>query len=216
MWVKGHSQEQNWLKDSCITKVHPAWVSAHHVSSPKLGTCNSLHSPQAAQQVGECLFPVAQVIWASSGSWADLCLRTQVFRIAKSADKNSYLLSHPAVLKQYTFHFKEKKILKVYLWYVSTLSLSSDTPEKGIRSHYHQMVGIELRTSGRSVSVLSCWAISPAPQNFLNSLYILIEAPHPVPPSPILLFLSSPLLSSPLLSSPQKRASPSMGTNLPQ
>ena len=50
--------------------------------------------------------------------------------------------------------------------YVSTLSLSS---KKGIRSHYRWLwatmwlLGIELRTSGRAVSALNRWAISPAP-----------------------------------------------------
>jgi hypothetical protein len=52
--------------------------------------------------------------------------------------------------------------------YMSTLSLSSDTPEEGIRSHYRWLwatmwlLGIELRTSGRAVSALNHWAISPA------------------------------------------------------
>jgi hypothetical protein len=44
--------------------------------------------------------------------------------------------------------------------YMSTLYLSSDTPEEGIRSHYRWLwatmwlLGIELRTSGRAASVL--------------------------------------------------------------
>jgi hypothetical protein len=52
--------------------------------------------------------------------------------------------------------------------YVSTLSLSSDTPEEGIRSYYRWLwatvwlLEIELRTSGRAGSALSHWAISPA------------------------------------------------------
>lgn len=42
-------------------------------------------------------------------------------------------------------------------------------PEEGIRSHRllwatTWLLGIELRTSGRMVSALSCWAISPAPK----------------------------------------------------
>ena len=46
--------------------------------------------------------------------------------------------------------------------YVSTLLLPSDTPEKGIRSHYRWsratmwLLGIELRTSGRTTSALNC------------------------------------------------------------
>ena len=53
--------------------------------------------------------------------------------------------------------------------YMSTLWLSSDTPEEGIRSHYRWLwttmwlLGFELRISGRAVSALKCWAISPAP-----------------------------------------------------
>jgi len=52
--------------------------------------------------------------------------------------------------------------------YMSTLVLSSDTPEEGIRSHYRWLwttmwlLGFELRTSGRAVSALNRWAISPA------------------------------------------------------
>jgi hypothetical protein len=55
--------------------------------------------------------------------------------------------------------------LKIYLFIMSTLSLSSDTPEEGIRSHYRWLwatmwfLGIELRTSGRATGALS---ISPA------------------------------------------------------
>ena len=51
--------------------------------------------------------------------------------------------------------------------YVCTLSLSPDTPEEGIQSHYKWLwatmwlLGIELRTFGRGVNVLNCWAISP-------------------------------------------------------
>jgi hypothetical protein len=54
-----------------------------------------------------------------------------------------------------------------YFMYMSTLSLSSDTPEEGIRSHCRWLratmwlLGLELRTSGR--------AISPVPiNNFLS------------------------------------------------
>jgi hypothetical protein len=48
--------------------------------------------------------------------------------------------------------------------YLSTLSLSSDTPEEGIRPHYRWLwatmwlLGFELRTSGRAVSALNHWA----------------------------------------------------------
>jgi hypothetical protein len=55
--------------------------------------------------------------------------------------------------------------------YVSTLSLSSETPEEGIGSHYRWfwatmwLLGIELRNSGRAVSAFNRWAISPAPNS---------------------------------------------------
>jgi hypothetical protein len=48
-----------------------------------------------------------------------------------------------------------------YFMYMSILSLSSDTPEEGIRSHYRWLwatmglLGIELRSSGRALSHLS-------------------------------------------------------------
>jgi hypothetical protein len=59
---------------------------------------------------------------------------------------------------------------------VSTLSLSWDTPEEGIRSHYRWLwatmwlLGIEFRTSGRTVSTLNQWAISPGPT--YHNLYV--------------------------------------------
>jgi hypothetical protein len=59
--------------------------------------------------------------------------------------------------------------LKIYLMYMSTRSLSSCTPEEGVRSHYRWLwatmwlLGIELRTSGRAVGAFNRWAISPAP-----------------------------------------------------
>jgi hypothetical protein len=52
-----------------------------------------------------------------------------------------------------------------------TLLLSWDTPKEGIRSHYRWLwatmwlLGIELRTSGRAVSALNHWTISPAHNN---------------------------------------------------
>jgi hypothetical protein len=62
--------------------------------------------------------------------------------------------------------------LFIHLLYVSTLQLSSDTPEEGIRSHYGWLwatmwlPGFELRTFRRAVSALNHWAISPAPQSY--------------------------------------------------
>ena len=69
-------------------------------------------------------------------------------------------------LKAYNNSFFKKRI--IYLLFVSTLSLSSDTPEEGVRPHYRWLwatmwlLGFELRTSGRAVSALNHWAISPA------------------------------------------------------
>jgi hypothetical protein len=67
---------------------------------------------------------------------------------------------------------KKKKI--ICFIYMSTQSLSSATPEEGIRSHYRWLwaamwlVRTELRTSRRADSVLSRCAISPAP-SILNN-----------------------------------------------
>jgi uncharacterized membrane protein YecN with MAPEG domain len=61
-----------------------------------------------------------------------------------------------------------QRTYKDYFIYMSTLSLSSETPEEGILSHYRWLwatmwlLGTELRTSGIAVSVLNHWAISPA------------------------------------------------------
>jgi hypothetical protein len=58
---------------------------------------------------------------------------------------------------------------KIYLLYISTLYLSSDTPEEGVRSHYGWLwatmwlLGFEFRTFGRAVSALTHWVISPVP-----------------------------------------------------
>ena len=56
----------------------------------------------------------------------------------------------------------------IYLLYVSTLYLSSDTPEEGIRSCYTWLwatmwlLGFELQTFGEQSGALTHWAISPA------------------------------------------------------
>jgi hypothetical protein len=58
--------------------------------------------------------------------------------------------------------------------------LSSDTPEEGIIScngwlwATKWLLGIELRTFGRAVSALNCWAISPAPNLFILTWTILL------------------------------------------
>jgi hypothetical protein len=59
--------------------------------------------------------------------------------------------------------------------------LSSDTPEKGARPHYRWLwanmwlLGIELKTSGRTAGALYCWAISPAELYTLLTQYIQSE-----------------------------------------
>ena len=71
---------------------------------------------------------------------------------------------------------------KNYFMYVSTLSLSSDTVEEGIGSHYRWLwatmwlLGVELRTSGRAVSALNHWAISPALVQ--GTLILCINGPY--------------------------------------
>jgi hypothetical protein len=66
----------------------------------------------------------------------------------------------------FVYFFKD---LFIYFMYMSTLSLSSGTPEEGIGSHYRWLwatmwlLGIELRTSGKAGRALDyCWATSPA------------------------------------------------------
>jgi hypothetical protein len=61
----------------------------------------------------------------------------------------------------------------------------TDTPEEDIESHYRWfwvtmwLLGIELRTSGRAVSALSYWAISPAHNSpFKDSLCCHTLSPH--------------------------------------
>jgi hypothetical protein len=74
--------------------------------------------------------------------------------------------------------------LKICFIYITTLELSSDTSEEGIRSHYRLLwatmwlLGIEHRSFGRAVSALNHWAISPA----------LVFIPPPTPPSRVSLY----------------------------
>jgi hypothetical protein len=62
--------------------------------------------------------------------------------------------------------------LFIYFISMSTPLHSSDIPEEAIRPHYRWLwatmwlLGIELQTSGRAVSALNPWAISPAPEVF--------------------------------------------------
>jgi hypothetical protein len=62
---------------------------------------------------------------------------------------------------------------KIYLLF---MLLSSNITEEGIGSHYRWLwstmwlLGIELRTSGRAVSALNLWAISPAPNTCFYKL----------------------------------------------
>jgi len=64
---------------------------------------------------------------------------------------------------------------------MSPLSLSSHTPEEGIRSHYRRLwattwlLEIELGTSGRAVIALNRWAISPAQKStFSTDFYMSV------------------------------------------
>ena len=76
-------------------------------------------------------------------------------------------LHYPGPTSFIFFYFL--KFLLIYLLYVNTLWLSSDTPEEGVRSCYGWLwatiwlLGFELMTFRRAVSALNCWAISPAP-----------------------------------------------------
>jgi hypothetical protein len=79
--------------------------------------------------------------------------------------------------------------LKIYLFiYLFILCLWAhcsclQTPEEGIRSHYRWLwatmwlLGIELRTSGRAVSALNHWVISPAPCGFF-CLFVCFTTVH--------------------------------------
>jgi hypothetical protein len=65
--------------------------------------------------------------------------------------------------------------------YVSTLLLSSDTPEEGIGFHYRWLwatmwlLGFELRNFRRAVSALNRWAISPAQScDSLNAIFVYL------------------------------------------
>ncbi|EGW05559.1 hypothetical protein I79_023772 [Cricetulus griseus] len=53
MW--GYVQEQKKLKDSCVTKVYPTWMTAH-----KAGKLE--HTAQLAQGVVECPLQVPQLV----------------------------------------------------------------------------------------------------------------------------------------------------------
>ena len=67
----------------------------------------------------------------------------------------------------------------IYFIYMSTPLLSSDPPEEGIKSDYRWLwatmwlLKIELRISGRTISALNRWAISPAPTVCVLNYYFL-------------------------------------------
>jgi hypothetical protein len=70
--------------------------------------------------------------------------------------------------------------------YVSTLLVSSDTPEEGIRSHCRwlwatmRLLGIELMTFRRAASALNRGAISPAPGSSLLLFFVCLFFRHRV------------------------------------
>jgi hypothetical protein len=70
-------------------------------------------------------------------------------------------------------HFFLKELF-IYFTYISTLFLSSDTPEKAIRSHYKWLwfamwfLGIEFRTSGRAA--ISASSPNPCPLESLGTV----------------------------------------------
>jgi len=88
---------------------------------------------------------------------------------AVDSQKQPHIPTPGIKMKSCSYNISVVFFFKIYLFYISTLSLSSDTPEEGIRPHYGWLwatmwlLGIELRTSGRAASALNHWAISPAP-----------------------------------------------------
>ena len=77
---------------------------------------------------------------------------------------NSYLFPHWIFLYIIKFWVSFKDLF-IHVMNMSKLLLSSDTPEEGHKWFICSMwlLGIGLRTSGRAVSILNCWAISSAP-----------------------------------------------------
>jgi hypothetical protein len=81
--------------------------------------------------------------------------------------KQTFKTKFKNILFMYFLNFF-KKIFFLFM-YMSTLSLSSDTPKEDIRFHYEWLwtpmwlQGIELRASGKAVGALHLWAISPDP-----------------------------------------------------
>ena len=77
------------------------------------------------------------------------------------------LQSCDITLTTFLYFFFNSFFLRFIFIYVSTPSLSSDTPEEGIRFPYWWLwatmwlLGFELKTFGRAVGTLNCWAISP-------------------------------------------------------
>jgi len=65
VWVRGYLQEQKWLRVSCLRKAHPS-VSD---SSRMLTTWSTLHSLQAAQQVGKFPFQRSAGLTLFQAAW---------------------------------------------------------------------------------------------------------------------------------------------------
>ena len=68
--------------------------------------------------------------------------------------------------------------------YISTLMLSSETPEEGFGSHYRWLwatiwlLEIEPRATGRAASALNHWAISPVLYFSYHIMYDINLMPH--------------------------------------
>ena len=76
--------------------------------------------------------------------------------------------------------------LFIYLFIYYVHSMYAWRPKEGTRSHYRWLwatmwlLGIERRTSGRTVSALKCWAISPALIIDFHTSFIFLD-PIPSP-----------------------------------
>lgn len=63
VWMRHHLQEQKWLKDSCITKATPPWVTDN---SQKAGNLERTSQPAGTSTGWRSPFQEPRVVWASS------------------------------------------------------------------------------------------------------------------------------------------------------